>query len=691
MNTLLIEIGTEEIPAGYIVPALKAFCQSMTEALKTHRIDHGTARYYGTPRRLTLVVENVADAQNPRTSTLVGPPETVGYDAGGTPTLAAEKFAAKAGIPVESLRVEDSPKGRYLVAVIEEKCESSVSLIEKILEQQILSIPFPKSMRWGDLSVFFARPIISLTGMLGDQALTFQVGNIKSGNFIYGHRFMNPGKLKLDNVDNYEHMLESASVIVDIDKRKKMLEKALETIAAENNCQLVDDPELLDIVTNLVEYPYPVTGRFDETFLQVPSEVLITAMREHQKYFALTDSDKKLAPMFIAVNNTKARDESLVARGHEKVLRARLSDAKFFWEQDKTSTLDAFAEKLKKVTFQEKLGTVHEKQQRIAQLGKYLVSASSYPAKEVLEKHVLRAAAICKADLVSQVVIEFTKLQGIIGRSYAQDANEAPDVADAVEQHYRPVYSGGELPANPCACVLALSDKLDTICGCFSVGLVPTGGADPYALRRQGIGILQIMLDQDFEFSLEHAVDNGLLPFIPDEADRKTVAGKVNEFLKNRLVNLQTEAGYAREAVNAAIAVNYDNIPDAVSRIRALDKLRQQPDFEPLAVTFKRVGNILKKTEPGSTVSINPDLFEEPAEKTLFNTCQDIQKTVESLIDKGDYDNALKNIASLRPHVDTFFDDVMVMTQNEAVKLNRIALLQNVSGLFKDIADFTKI
>ncbi|THB75345.1 MAG: glycine--tRNA ligase subunit beta [Desulfobacteraceae bacterium] len=691
MSTLLIEIGAEEIPAGYIVPALEAFSASMIKAMDAHRIDHGEARILGTPRRLTLMVQDVADTQNAQTSTLTGPPEKVGFDDNGKPTIAAEKFADKAGVPVDQITVEDTGKGRYLTAVVEEKCESSAAILERILPDQILGMPFPKSMRWGDLSITFARPIISLTGMLGTTSLDFTVGNVKSSPFIFGHRFMSPGKVKVDHPDNYESILESANVIVDIDKRKSMLSKLLDELSQSQSAHIIEDEELLDTVNNLVEYPYPVVGHFDKEFLEVPQSVLITAMREHQKYFAMVDENDKLMPMFIAVNNTKARDEQLVARGHEKVLRARLSDAKFFWEQDCQSTLDDFAEKLKKVTFQEKLGSVYEKQTRIDKLGQYLVSVAPYPEKDALSTQVARASRICKSDLVSQVVIEFTKLQGVIGRSYAQNANEDPAVADAIEEHYRPVQSGGALPSNPCSSLVAIADKMDTICGCFSVGLIPTGGADPYALRRQGIGILLIMMDQNLELSLDSLIEQGLMPFVSDEATRAQVTQDVSVFLKNRLVNILTEAGHSKDAVNSVTAVGYQDIPDVLLRVKALDALRKEADFEPLAVTFKRVGNILKKAAPGAKIPVNTDLFEDDTENQLFALCHEVGQTVSDLSAKGDYDTALKHVASLRPKVDEFFDGVMVMAEEENVRNNRIALLQGVAQLFEHIADFTKI
>ena len=691
MDTLLIEIGSEEIPAGYIIPALDAFKTKILSALDRARIDHGKAKTFGTPRRLVLMVENVAGMQAAKTSTITGPPEKVGFDEDGRPTIAAEKFASKAGVSLDQITVADMEKGRYLTAVIAEKCESSVSILEGILEKEILSIPFPKSMRWGSLSISFARPVISLAGLLGEKILQFKVGNITSSPYLFGHQFMYPGKYKIESADTYVPVAESAGIIPDIEKRKAVLTSAIETCAKDHQSRILKDDELINIVTNLVEFPFPIVGKFDDEFLEVPDEVLITAMREHQKYFALTDDAGQLKPMFIAVNNTKAKDMALVAQGHEKVLRARLSDAKFFYEQDLESSLDDFAGKLKNVTFQEKLGSVHDKVGRISQLARYLAAGSAYGDKDGLEKDVARAAQICKADLVSQVVIEFTKLQGVIGKVYALKAGEKQDVALAIEQHYRPVYSGGRLPENPTACLLAIADKLDTICGCFSVDLIPTGGTDPYALRRQGIGIIQIMLEENMDFSLSDMINQGLCAYM-DESDKKQETFvKIKEFFNKRMVNILTDRGFSKEAVHSALWASFEDLPDAVLRVKALDALRKDPDFEPLSITFKRVENILKKTDVNQQVSVDESLFQDPCEEKLFSAVKDVRQTVKDLIQDGNYDKALGNIATLRPIVETFFNDVMVMAEDTRLRDNRIALLSSVSGVFKNIADFSRI
>jgi len=689
MSDLLIEIGAEEIPAGYIVPALTAFRESLLCAMVKARITHGAARVYGTPRRLALMIDSVADTQSAKTSTVMGPPARVGYDKDGKPTIAAEKFAQKAGVPLCEVTLIQTEKGDYLSAVKEETCRSTVDILSEALPGLILGIPFPKRMRWGSLSVSFARPIISLTALLGETVIPFTVGNITSSNEVFGHFFLHPDKVVVPSPGDYREVLRSNGVLVDIEERKALLIQEIEKVAAANDCHILKDDELVDIVTNLVEYPYPVLGRFDEAFLEVPDEALITAMREHQKYFALTDDKGNLKPCFIAVNNTLAADMDVVAAGHGKVIRARLADAKFFYKVDCESTLDDFSEKLKKVTFQASLGSMYEKRQRLETLGSYLTDLAYPEGDETLKSNVIRAAQICKADLVSQMVIEFTKLQGIIGRVYAEKSGENHEVSSAIEDHYRPVHAGAKLPESITGKLLALADKIDTICGCFSIDLVPTGASDPYALRRQSIGIVQIMLAANLTFSLRDLVEKGTALYVSDDVKKPAVTDQVLAFIKGRMGNMLVDKGYSRESVNSALAVSFDNLPDSLLRIKALDAMRREPDFEPLSIAFKRVVNILKKAGIQTSMPVDEALFEEASENSLYTACNRVAERVNAFTATGEYEPALKEIATLRPFVDTFFDDVMVMVDDEAVKQNRMGLLFSVATLFQNIADFT--
>jgi len=689
METLLLEIGAEEIPAGYIQPALDALAGNLLKRLDGARIGHGQAQTCGTPRRLTVTVEQVAPKQETVTEDLLGPPEKIAFDEAGKPTVAAEKFAEKAGVSVKRLKVVQTEKGRYLSARKTERGKATTTLLKTILPEVILATPFPKSMRWADLSIQFARPIQSIVALYGKKVVSFALeARVKSGRKALGHMFMNPGKVAIDSPEAYENAMAAVNVVVDIDKRRRMTAKSVAEAAASIGGQVLADDELLNIVTNLVETPFATAGKFDDIFLEVPREILITAMREHQKYFAVIDAAGKLMPGFVAVNNTRTRDMDLVATGHERVLRARLSDARYFYNADVSVSMEAWVEKLKGVLFQAKLGSMHEKVMRVKTLAGWLADAINPVEKE----KVTRAAHLCKADLVSQVVGEFAKLQGVMGRIYAGVAGEDPDVAAAIEEHYRPTRSGGQLPETETGALLSIAEKIDSICGCFSVGLIPTGGADPYALRRQGIGILQIMRSRKINISLADLVQKGVSLF----ADKSTepaeqTASAVLTFLTNRLSRLLADEGLPKDIIAAVTRVSAERIPDVESRAAALQKLKAQAGFDPLAAAFKRVENILKKADPEMNVPVDPALFAHASEGTLHAASQSVAGQVKDLMEQGKLDSALGVIATLRGPVDTFFDDVMVMADDAAVRSNRLALLASISAIFGQIADFSQI
>lgn len=686
MERLLLEIGTEEIPAGYIQPALEALAADVVRKLADARIDHGAVQTHGTPRRLVLVVEAVAPRQKPKTEEVLGPPERVAIDAQGQYTLAARKFAEKVGIAVDRLRLSDTDKGRYLCASISDKGTTTNRLLQQILPEVILSVPFPKTMRWSDMNIAFARPIQSVLALLGKSVLAFTLGGrIKSGRMTWGHMFMHHKRIKIEAADEYLERMRQAQVIVDIETRKQMVREEIAAAADQLGGKILPDEALLDTVTNLVEIPIASGGRFSEAFLELPREILITSMREHQKYFAVTDAAGQLMPCFVAVNNTRTKDMALVAKGHQRVLRARLSDAQFFYRSDLEHKMDAWNERLKGVLFQAQLGSMHAKVQRVQQIATQLADVAAPELKPL----VTRAAQLCKADLVSQVVYEFPNLQGIMGRHYASAAGEHPDVALAIEEHYRPTYSGGPLPQNRIGALLALADKLDTLCGCFSVGLAPTGASDPYALRRQSIGIVQIMLAQQFTFSLRAAIDITLKHFSP--ADANATAEAVYGFIQQRIAHLLAEEGFAKDIVAAVVSVSVDHVPNVWQRVAALQALKGAPDFEPLAVAFKRAVNIVRKAD--TVIGQAPDtaLFADPSETVLYEAYHSVKQQMEQCLSAGDLHQTLRVIATLREPVDRFFDDVMVMAEDGALRRNRLALLQAIASLFGRIADFSKI
>jgi glycyl-tRNA synthetase beta chain len=690
MTTFLLEIGAEEIPAGYIAPALEAMAATLSAKLDKARIDHGAVKTYGAPRRLAVMVSDVAGKQKSVTNEMLGPPAKIGFDANGKPTMAAEKFAEKVGIKVSRLKTKETEKGVYLYARKVERGVATSTVLKQILPGLILGIPFPKTMRWMDLDIAFARPLHSILALLDDRVVTFTVGNVKSGRYTRGHSFMNPKKIKIKHPDEYIGALREAGVIVDIAERKGMVAKQIAAEAKASGGAVLEDPELVDIVTNLVEYPIATAGGFEAEFLEVPREVLITAMREHQKYFAVVDANGDLMAKFIPVNNTRTRDMALVATGHERVLRARLSDAKFFYNADIQIPVEARVAKLEGVLFQAKLGSMYAKTERIGRLGGFLAEAVGGDAQ--LKTDLGRAARQCKSDLVSQVVVEFPKLQGVMGRVYAAVAGDNNEVAFAIEEHYRPTHSGGALPETVTGSLLSIADKIDSICGCFSVGLIPTGAADPYALRRQGIGILQIMRARNLAFPLRSLIEFGIDQFGDKvEGERAQVADRIYVFLQRRLERILVDEGFSKDVVAAVTSVSVDHIPNVWQRVAALEKLKGAADFEPLAAAFKRVANIMKKSGQAAGNSVDAALFADSAEKTLYSAVQAVKQDVDTHLQNGRFDKALKQIASLRPAVDAFFDEVLVMAEDEDVRSNRLALLGSIAAMFGLVADFTKI
>jgi glycyl-tRNA synthetase beta chain len=690
MKSLLLEIGTEEIPAGYIEPALQSLLSTLLRKMTDVRIEYGSTGVFGTPRRLSVEVQQVADKQKSLTSEVTGPPEKVGFDKNGNPTTAAMKFAEKVGVSVNALTIKETDKGRYVCARVSERGVATRTLLKSILPEVILATPFPKTMKWAELNITFARPIHYIVALLGNQIIPFQVGDTKSGRHSFGHYFMQPKKVKISSPEDYVKTLKNAHVVIDFEERRKLVENEINKAAKEVGGKVFPDEELIDINKNLVEYPIATAGKFDKEFLEIPGEILITAMRHHQKYFAVVDDNGNLMPSFIAVNNTRTKDLKLVATGHERVLRARLADAQFFFKSDVEESMDEWVERLKGVLFQAKLGSMYEKVKRIQKVAAYLAEAGGQ--KPNIKEQVSRAAWLCKADLVSQVVYEFPNLQGVMGRNYALIKKEPKAVAAAIEEHYRPTYSGGPLPETVIGGLLGIADKIDSICGFFSVGLIPTGASDPYALRRQGIGIIQIMHDQGFSFSLRELIEKSLSIYgIKGAKKIKEIADPVYTFIQNRMTYQLVEEGFAKDVIAAVADADADNVPDIWNRVRALQELKAAADFEPLATAFKRVVNIIKKADLPARRKVDEKLFEHESESALYSAFKDLKGKVSTHLAKGHYDQALREIAKLRDPVDAFFDGVMVMSKEKKIRNNRLALLWMISELFGLFADFSKI
>ncbi|MEW6078912.1 MAG: glycine--tRNA ligase subunit beta [Thermodesulfobacteriota bacterium] len=691
-ETFLFEIGTEEIPAGYIDPALDMLSSLCREKLTAARIDHGQVSLFGTPRRLTVMIRDVAVKQTDVSETLTGPPVKAGIDASGNFTIPAHKFAEKAGVPVTALKTVSTDKGEYLAAHRLEKGRNTRDVLKEILPQILSAMVFPKNMKWGNQKELFARPVHSLLALMGKGLIKFSWAGVNSGRYSSGHPFMSSGRIKIDHPDQYAEKLLQDHVVADRQARKNIVLNEISRISSSLGGQVLPDSDLVDVVTNVVEFPVAASGRFDKKYLALPREVLVTAMRSHQKYFAVADSQNRLLPTFIVINNNQASDLTRVTRGHERVLRARLEDAMFFFEKDMRTPLTDRIDSLKRVLFQARLGSLHDKTERLKSLTQALTGMLMI-TDDALRSDLGRAAQLCKADLVTQMVIEFPKLQGTMGRVYALAGGENKIVAQAIEEHYQPAFSGAALPESPCGSLLAVVDKVDTICGCFAVGLIPSGASDPYALRRQGIGMIQILLSRNMPVSLSELITAAMRPYgaVEGAQPSEAAAEAVIAFLRGRMSQLLVDEGVPRDVVNAVLNASADRIPDVWNRARALFAMKSSPDFEPLAVAFKRVANIIKKTDVKHVGPVKEALFQHESETRLYTACRDTAGKVSSLLSQGLYDQALLEMAAVRPPVDRFFDDVLVMAEDPGLRNNRLALLLQVAGLFSGFADFSVI
>ncbi len=681
---LFLEIGTEEIPAGFLPKAMADMKVLITRELEQARIPFTGVRTMATPRRLILVVSGVAAEQPDAELTAMGPARSIAFGPDGVPTKAAQGFARGQGVDVTSLRIITTEKGEYIAAVKKETGRPTAELLPAILPRLMGNIPFKKSMHWGDFDVRFARPIHWIVALFDGVVVPFSFGPIRSGNSSRGHRFMADVTFPVRNFAQYQEECRQNFVIPDPQERREIIQSLVELAAVAAGGELLPDEGLLDEVTYLVEYPSVVRGTFDAGFLEVPKEVLITSMRSHQRYFSIVDGDGKLMPGFITVNNTLTENPDVVVKGNERVLRARLSDARFFFEEDKKVPLSQRVEALKSVVYQQKLGTSHEKMERFRAIAEELAQQLA-PA---VKPQVSRAAWLSKADLVTGMVGEFPEVQGIMGREYALLQGEAPEVAQAIAEHYLPNQAGGVLPTSDIGAIVSMADKLDSICGCFGVGLVPTGAADPYALRRAALGIIAIILNRGYRLSLSDIISQSLTLLEPKLIrPKEEVAADVREFFRGRFVNLQS-GEFPGDAVEAAVAVGCDDLVDAKERIAALARFKNHPDFQSLAVGFKRAANIVKE---GVDTAVDPTLFTDPAEGELCDAFAGVKSSVEEKVAAHAYLDALTQIATLRAPIDTFFQKVMVMDENLQVRANRLALLTGIARLVGGIADFGRL
>ncbi|MBM4312702.1 MAG: glycine--tRNA ligase subunit beta [Deltaproteobacteria bacterium] len=682
---LLLEIGTEEIPAAFLPKALKDMEAMIRQAFAESRIPCGEIRSMGTPRRLLLTAASVAERQADQIVEKLGPACRVAFDAEGNPSPAALGFARGQGVAISALERTSTEKGEYLCARKKITGDATDSLLPAILTRLVTGIPFRKSMRWSDLEIRFARPIHWIVALYDGRVIPFRIGNIESGRISRGHRFMSPGSFPVEGFENYLNEARNHFVIADPEERKTIILDETEKAAAALGGRALRNDALLETVTHLTEYPTVVSGSFDREYLKLPKEVLITTMISHQKYFPVLDDRGNLLPYFLTVSNTLARDPAVVRRGNEKVLRARLADARFFFEADRKIPLETRVSDLRKVIFHSLLGTSYEKVMRFRKLAGWIADR----IRPTLASRIERAALLAKADLDTQMVGEFAELQGIMGREYALLDGEDATVARAIYEHYLPTAAGGELPETDEGAIVSIADKLDTLCGFFGVGLIPTGTADPYALRRQALGVINIILSKGFPLPLDALIDESLAilgPLLRRPPGETKDA--VLDFFLGRFENQLIAQGHPYDVVDAVLAKGAEDLVPAWARILAMEEFKSHPDFQPLAIAFKRVVNIIRNVTDGS---VDPLLFSDQEERNLHAAFLQIRQSVMAYIAGGDYSSALVEMARLRKPVDAFFDSVLVMADDEPIRLNRLSLLREISTLFHDVADFSRI
>ncbi len=683
---LLLEIGTEEIPANFIGPALGKMKDLTISLFKEERLEFGEVHCYATPRRLVLHVTDLSERQAAFSREVVGPSKTVSFDpATGQPTKAAIGFATGQGVDISDLKIKKTQKGEYVSIIKMEEQKETRPLLRELLPRLISSITFPKMMRWDGSGIPFVRPIRWIMAVYDERLVEFEFAGLRSQERSYGHRFMAQNSFKVKDFKSYKRLLEKNFVIIDQEQRRGIIEDQLRIIAEKKKGRILKDEELIDQAVYMVEYPESILGGFDARFLGLPKELPINAMKEHQGYFSLVDKEERLLPYFISVSNIKSEDMELIRRGNERVLAARLSDAAFYFEKDKALKFEGLIEGLRGVIFQESLGSLHEKTERIAGLSIYLAGITG----NVPIERVKRAAQLCKVDLLTGVVREFPKLQGIMGREYALIHGEEADVAGAIDEHYLPRFAGDLTPSSIIGAIISVADKIDTISGCFCIGLIPSGSEDPYALRRQGVGVVQILVEKLQDVSLPELIDRSMgLLNKKINRDQDKVKVEVMHFLKQRMEHILSTKGIRYDLIDAVLSSRFDRPSDAYNRAHALSTASKEEGFDSLMTSFKRAINIIPKD---FTYELNLEKLKEPAERQIYDAFKTIETKMGQLVSKGMYKELLKEISMLRGPIDNFFDEILVMDKDLSARYNRLALLSLIRGIFLQIADFSKI
>ena len=685
----LLEIGTEEIPASYLEPATEHMKAAAEKYLNERQLSCSAAKVYSTPCRIALYIEGVEEKSKDRTDEILGPSARVGRDEKGNWTAAAKGFASKYGIDTEELTCKKTAKGEYLCVSNKIAGEKAEKILAECFNELIKGMVFPKSMVWEESGLRFARPIRTIVALYGEKKLKVKAADVKSSNFTFAlHSSVNK-KVIIKSAEKYIDSLRNSCVLADPVERKKVIEKIIDSVSKRLKANVLKSENLLDEINCLVEHPVAVVGNFDEKYLKLPREILTNCLAKKQKYFAIEDSSGKLTNSFLGTRNGFSENNEIVKEGYERVLKARLEDAEFFFHKDTATPLSAKIDKLKGVMFQQKLGSVYDKVQRIKELAKYIVISTGI---KVPDSDIDRAAGLSKADLVTDMVFEYPELQGVVGRIYAQNDKEKPEVSRAIEEHYWPLNAESKLPSDELSVVLALADKMDTLAGDFAVGLIPSGSYDPYGLRRLVTGIVRILDEKNIHLSIKSFAEKAVSLLPGKSMQNKDVINNLLDFFRTRLEAILENKGYAFDEVRSVIARGCDDIVDARKRVSALNAMRKLNDFESLTTAFKRASNILRqasKTAMGIGDSVNETLLIDEPERQLYNDLVTVEYAIRESLERKDYEEALRKIVVIRKPLDNFFEKVLVMADDAKVRANRLALLNYVLKPFYKILDFS--
>lgn len=682
-RTLAFEIGTEEIPAFDLAGAVKQLSTMVPSLLDDAAIPHGAVKIFSSPRRLIVIAEEIPEATEEKNEVFKGPSAKIAFDAEGNPTKAAQGFARGKGVDPSSLVVEDG----YVYARTHTPSVNVASLLSSVLNKIIHGLSWPRSQRWGVQSEYFTRPVRWIVALFGNEVIDFTFAGLVAGRTTYGHRFLAPGPFEVADADSLVDVVRSASVIPSDAEREQVIREGVAKAEAETGFTAVLHPKTLVEVINLAEYPTVLVGTFDEEFLKVPEEIIVDAMLVHQRYFPLYDKDGKLTNRFIVVSNGDPACAETIVDGNERVVRARLYDAKFFYDEDLKQPLESYVDHLGEVVFQEKLGTMLDKTNRIQRLADHLAEDAGLAGQDLSD--VERAARLCKADLVTSAVVEFTSVQGVMGSYYAAASGETAQVAQAIEQHYRPRFAGDEAPDTVVGKIVAIADKLDTVCGLFAVGQGPTGSSDPFALRRSAIGIVAMLSGKDaVEVSLVAAIDAALASYAQQgiEFDTDAVRRDVIEFFITRTKVMMRDAGNSIDAIDAVLSAGIQEPVELINRVSALEAARsEQPEvFEDLATAYARANNLC---DSKLGTEVNEGLLSE-VEQALVRAVGQAESNVASALENNNYAAALSELAALRKPIDLFFENTMVMDEDQTLRENRLRLLNSFVAVFANVADF---